>query len=128
MGLRELAEADLAVTLEDAATGFAFAISVTDPAGTVAPLNGQSNDVGQAIDVETGQIVSGRIASVVLRLSSIAAAGLVGIPQGIQDGTSKPWIIRFDDINGNAFDFKVAESFPDRALGVVACRLENWTD
>jgi len=127
VGLRQTAEEDLAITLEDADGGFGFAISVTDPAGVIGLLTGQTNDVGQVIDAETGQIVSGRIASVTLRISSLATAGL-GIPQGVQESTSKPWIIRFDDINGNAFDFKVAESFPDRALGVVACRLENWTD
>lgn len=126
MSLRALAEADLAVTLEDDVTGFGWAITVTAPDGTVVPdLIGQSDDIGQVIDPDTGQAVSGRLASVVLRISSLTAAGLT-LPQGIVDSASKPWIIQFDDIGGTSHKFKVQQSNPDRALGVVSCLLESY--
>lgn len=126
MGLREIAEQDLALTLEDI-DGFGYNIQVTDPAGLSKPLVGRSGDIGQAIDVDTGQLVSGRTASVSLRISSLTAAGL-GLPEAVADSTSKPWRITFDDINGVSFAFKVSQSAPDRTLGLVTCHLENWED
>lgn len=125
MSLRVLAEEDLGGILEDAVTGFGFSIKVTDPSGTFGTLTGFSNDIAQLIDPDTGQAVSGRLASVALRISSLTTAGL-GLPQGIADAGIKPWIIEFDDINGNPFKFKVAQSNPDRALGLVICLLELY--
>lgn len=125
MSIRQLAESDLGLILEDGATGFGWPITVTDPSGTVRPLTGFSDDIAQIIDPDTGQAVSGRLASVALRISSILAAGLT-LPRGIADAGIKPWVIEFDDINGNAFKFKVAQSNPDRALGLVTLLLELY--
>jgi hypothetical protein len=125
MSLRQLAEADLGVILEDSATGFGWPISVTDPDGNVGSLTGFSDDIAQVIDPDTGQAVSGRLASVALRISSLALAGLT-LPRGIADTGSKPWVVEFDDINGNAYKFKVAQSNPDRALGLVTLLLELY--
>lgn len=125
MGLRQLAETDLGVILEDSVTGFGWPITVTDPSGNAQPLTGFSDDIAQVIDPDTGQVLSGRLASVALRISSLTTAGLA-LPQGIADATKKPWIIAFDDINGNNFTFKVMQSNPDRALGLVSCILELY--
>lgn len=125
MSIRQLAESDLGLILEDGATGFGWPITVTDPSGAVRPLTGFSDDIAQIIDPDTGQAVSGRLASVALRISSILAAGLT-LPRGIADAGIKPWIIEFNDINGNAFKFKVAQSNPDRALGLVTLLLELY--
>ncbi len=125
MSLRILAEQDLSFILEDAVTGFGFPITVTSPSGTMSTLTGFSNDIGQLIDPDTGQAVSGRSASITLRISSLTTASL-GLPQGIEDESIKPWLISFDDINGNPFTFKVSASMPDRALGVVTCLLEFY--
>ena len=126
MGLRETAEADLGLILEDSSTGFGWPITVTDPAGKAESLVGFSGDIAQAIDPDTGQAVSGRLAMVSLRISSLLAAGFTDIPQGVASTTSKPWLITFDDINGNSFTFKVQQSNPDRTLGLVKCILELW--
>lgn len=126
MGLREQAEADLGGILEDKNRGFGWAITVTDPDGNYADLVGFSDDISQLIDPETGQVVSGRLASVVLRISSLTADGL-GLPVGISDASLKPWVVVFDDIGGTSHTFKVQQSNPDRALGVVSCILETHT-
>lgn len=125
MNLREQAERDLAVILEDGATGGGWPITVTDPAGVQATLTGFSGDIAQLIDPDTGQAVSGRLASVTLRIASLHAQGLQ-LPQGIADAGSKPWLIAFTDINGLAYRFKVSESHPDRGLGIVSCDLEAY--
>lgn len=124
MSLRELAEQDLATTLEDVA-GFGWPVTVTNPAGDSAALIGQSTDVAQIIDPDTGQAVSGRMASVALRASSLDAAAL-GRPVGVADAGVKPWIVEFDDINGASYKFKVAKTNPDRALGILVCILEPY--
>lgn len=123
--LRTQAAADLRVILEDSAAGFGRAITVTDPAGFSAVLTGLSDDIGLTIDPQTGVAVSGRTASVALALASLTAAGFA-IPKGIADGASKPWVITFDDIEGNAHTFKIAEAMVDRAAGLVVCMLEAY--
>ena len=127
MGLRTIAEQDLGVILEDSVTGFGWSIIVTDPSGNSGsgPLTGFSDDIAQIIDPDTGQAVSGRLASVALRISSLTLAGL-GLPRGIADAGIKPWIVEFNDINGNPFKFKVSQSNPDRALGMVVLLLELY--
>lgn len=125
MSLRQLAEADLGVILEDSVTGFGWPITITDPDGNVGSLTGFSDDIAQVIDPDTGQAVSGRLASVALRASSLAMEGLT-LPRGIADTTGKPWVVEFADINGAPYKFKVSQSNPDRALGLVTCILELY--
>lgn len=125
-GLRELAEADLGNILNDDTYGFGWSITVTDPAGASAVLKGFSNDISQLIDPDTGQAVSGRLATVAIRIADLVTAGL-GLPVSIVELASKPWVIEFNDINGNSYKFKVNESNPDRAIGMVVCLLELYS-
>ena len=125
MGLREIAEQDLAITLEDSVYGFGWDIVVTNPAGATLALVGSSNDIAQMIDPDTGEAVSGRSASVSLRISTLVAGGFA-LPENKPDEATRPWLITFDDINGNEHKFAVSKSNPDRALGIVTCLLEAW--
>lgn len=124
MGLRDQAELDLATTLEDP-DGWGWAINVTAPDGDTVDLYGQSNDIEQLIDPDTGTAVGGRLASCAMRISTLAAAG-IAMPEGIQESAGKPYVIVFDDIGGTAWTFKVNESRPDRGMGVVVCILEQY--
>ena len=124
MGLREQAIADCAAIVADA-DGFGWPITVTDPAGTSAELTGLSTDISQAIDPDTGVVVSGRGASVALSMSALTAAGL-GMPKGIADSGSKPWVVAFADAAGVTNTYKIADARPDRALGLVVCVLEGY--
>lgn len=127
MGLRQLAEQDLGLIMEDTATGFGWPITLTAPDGTVGALTGFSDDIAQVIDPDTGQAVSGRLASVAIRIGLIMQVlPGQGLPVGIADSGSKPWLVEFDDINGNTFIFKISQSNPDRALGLVTCILELY--
>jgi len=120
MGLREIAENDLGMILGDT-NGFGWAIVIIDPSEVSYSRTGFSNDISQVIDPDTGQAVSGRRASVAIRISDLPE-----LPVAIANTASKPWIVKFNDINGNNFTFKVIESNPDRALGVVTCLLEFY--
>lgn len=124
MALRDIAEADLAATLEGD-EGVEF--TVTDPTGNSATLRGVQNDIGTMIDPNTGQAVSGRQAHAVIRIATLTAAGL-GLPINVQDSGGKPWIFDMQSVNGEAARFKVIKSRPDRALGVVSVALGSFAD
>jgi hypothetical protein len=126
VGLRELAEQDLAVIVEDRDGGFGWDIVVTDPAGVNYTLVGLSTDIAQAVDPETGQLVTGRSAAVSIRISSLLLAGATSLPRAIPDKGGKPWLVSFDDINGAPWTFKVQHASPDRALGVLTLQLELY--
>lgn len=125
MNLRALAESDLSFIVEDGATGFGWDITLTDPSGNTGSFTGLSDDIAQVIDPETGQAVSGRLASIALRTSTLLAEGFT-MPVGIADASVKPWLVEFEDINGLPYKFKVTQSNPDRALGLVTCLLETY--
>lgn len=128
MGLRGIAEADLAGILEDDVNGFGYPITLTAPDLTSKTLKGFSSDIGLLIDPDTGLAISGRRATIALRISTLIAQGFTSLPAAIQDSTLKPWIVDFDDINGNPFKFKVQDAQPDRGLGIVTCTLEIYED
>ena len=125
MGLRETAESDLGGILEDSVTGFGWAIAVTSPALVTVNLTGFSDDISQVIDPETGGVVSGRLITASLRMSSLNAA-FSELPVGINGKASKPWLFEFLDIAGVSAKFKVVQSNPDRALGIVSFILELY--
>lgn len=125
MGLRETAKADNHVILNDSVFGFGYSIVITDPTGTDTPFTGFSNDISQIIDPDTGVAVSGRLATVAIHIKDLFDAGLE-LPVGVADSASKPWLFTFDDINGISQVFKVAQSNPDRAIGMLVCILEFY--
>jgi hypothetical protein len=127
VNIRQLAEADLAVTLEDEVGGFGWPVTITDPAGVSASLSASSGDIAQVIDPDTGQPVSGRLATAVVRISSVYAAGFTELPRAIANTALRPWVVQFDDINGRPHTFKVSQSNPDRTLGMLSLILEAYT-
>jgi hypothetical protein len=116
------AAADARAIVEDAAA-FSWPVTVTNPSGLSAVLNGLTKDIAAHVDPETGIVVSSRTASVTLSTASLETAGL-GVPKNIPQKTSKPWVIQFFDVAGMLHAFKVIDSLPDTTLGLVVCRLE----
>lgn len=123
MNLREQAENDLKMTLEDDDFGFAFEATVTNPAGVSAVLKIQSGDVHLLFEPESDIFVAERTAHASMRISSLTAAGL-GLPQAEPDENKNPWIIEFPDANDVLRKFTVAEARPDRTLGIVTVILQ----
>lgn len=127
MGLRAQAEADLSTTLE-APEGFGDPFTLTDPGGfaSATQLYGRTADIGATIDVDTGQPVTGRQATLTARISTLLAAGYSGLPVAVAGATGRPWLVSFAGPSSPAQLYKVKESRPDRALGVVTLILEFW--
>lgn len=126
MGLRSQAEADLGVILENE-DDFGFPITLTDPSGEVANLIGFTHDISEVIDPNTGTAVTGRDINVSLRTGSILDENLA-IPQGVADTDKKPWMVKFNDLEGQSGTYKVRESRPDRQLGVVVLICEFYEE
>jgi hypothetical protein len=119
MDLHQLAESDLAFTLE----GDGQTITLTDPAGSSADFQAISNDISLLIDPDTGVPVSGRNVNVALRIATLRTAGFQ-LPKGIEDGAEVPWLVDYTTVNGDQIKAKVMASNPDRAIGVITLRLE----
>jgi hypothetical protein len=113
--------------LNDTESGFGCVMLITGPDGTAAEFTGFTTDIAFVIDPETGVPVSGRSASVAISLSDVAWRGME-LPRGIQDQSKKPWIVEFNDVNGNPFIYKVMTSNPDRTLGMLTLQLEFYRD
>lgn len=126
MNLRALAEADLGRILENKSTGFGWDITLTNPEGKTELLTGFSQDIALAIDPDTGMLVSGRTASVALRIGLLRAKGFTENPRNISDENKKPWVVGFKDINGTPCLFKVMKSNPDTMIGCVTLLLEAY--
>lgn len=125
MSLRLQLEKDLGHILEDKTSGFGWDIVLIDPENNNYNFVGFSNDISQVIDPETGMVLSGRTVSVALKISSILESGMK-MPKGVEDSSSKPWLVQFKDINGSDYMFKVSKSNPDRAIGILTCLLESY--
>lgn len=127
MNLADQAAADLLAIVGDSASGFGKPVVVTDPSQTQATITGFVQDIAQEISPETGQLVMGRTASVVLPIAALAAAGL-GVPRGVADKNAKPWLITVSDSTGTSHTYKVVEAKPDATpgIGLVVCLLGGW--
>lgn len=98
---------------------------LTDPEGNSVPFVGLSNDISAVIDPGTGMVVSGRSATLTLRLTSLISAGMP-VPRGTHDSSRKPWRVRVADISGVEANFKVVRADPDKTIGVVVLHLEAY--
>lgn len=125
MNLRELAEQDAFAIMTDSATGFGWPITITDPDGLSGSFTGFSADIAQAIDPDTGQVVSGRLATVAVTQRELNDKGM-GHPNGVASKASRPWVVQFQDLFGQAYSFKVSEANPDRTIGAVVLQLEAY--
>ena len=125
MSLLTIAEANLALSIESTAL-FGQSITLTDPAGLAVAMVGSSNDIGAMIDPDTQQFVSGRSASMALRISSIYAAGFTVLPVGVAERSSKPWRVTYTAKDSKSYEFAVRQTMPDRTAGVIVLALELY--
>ena len=107
MNLREQAEADNAIILEDDVAGFAVAITFTSPdAAQTVTVKGQFTKISVEIDPETGLMVRGSTVAFTVRLSSLGGI----IPE-------ENWKVESTDITGTAFAGYCQALMPDYTSG-----------
>lgn len=121
MSLIDQIQADVKAILNDTACSVGVPIVITSPAGVSESFTGFSNDIALLIDPDTGEAVSGRIATIAVSMLSLEDAGFSN-PEGIPDLDSKPWVVEF---SGKVF--RVTESHPDHTTKLLTCTLTAYT-
>jgi hypothetical protein len=126
MNLRDLAAAHHRLIVGDAANGFAREITLVDPEGRTANVNGFWNDVMvDRIDPQTGSMVSARQVFVRIPNKAIRDAGFLALPRGASDG--KPWMVKYAGLSGREpLPMKVSEVRVDRTFDAIDCFLEPY--
>jgi hypothetical protein len=128
MGLRAQAASDAKKILNDATSGAGWTILIYDPAAPSVAVSfvGFSNDIAFTLDPDTDDFVSARRASIAISLTDVEASSLTGLPEAIPDTAGRPWVVKFDDLNGTTYTWKVAQSLPDRAVNLLVLDLEAY--
>lgn len=126
MSLLARAAADVRSILNDVAGGFAIPITIIPPDYAEVVINGFQTDVGLAIDPDTGVMVAGRKASIVISQADLAAADLA-IPEGIPEDDENPWLVRWTPPTGGEQTMKVVSALPDK-LGCLVLTVVSWRE
>lgn len=125
MGLLADAIADVRAILTDT-DGFGLATTVTSPSGTSAALTGFASDIGQTVDAETGQPVTGRRIHVAYPVGDVRTA-FSALPEGFTDTSAPPWLVELQlPTMASAVTYAVMETMPDDHAGCVVCFLEPY--
>ncbi len=114
MSLMSIAEADLAVTLEDAANGGATMYTLYSPDGEGYPVAGVVGDIGYLIDSD-GSPVEGRSIVVTCRISTLNGYAVNELKSMYP---SRGWWAECPDVNGKQWKLFVIRNEPDRTLGI----------
>jgi hypothetical protein len=114
MSVRELAESDLAETLEDA-DGAGSPFTLIDPTNTEYPLTGTFGDIGYLLDSETGLPVQGRTITATYRMKSLFEKTIY--PPG------RGWRVKVNGLDGAEHIFHVVNYEPDRTIGIGRLKL-----
>ena len=124
MNLYAQALADTTAILEDSANGFGVPMVLKNPDGVIQEITGHAADIGNTIDPETGQNISGRAVHVSLPTNSLT----IGRPKGVPDESISPWLVTLQ-LPGESSPqtFKIFETMPDR-VGVIVCFCEEWKE
>lgn len=125
--LRHIAEDDLKITLEDDQFGFGIECLIDDPDGNSDTFVVQSGDVHLLFDTDTGVPVNNRTAHIAIRIASLYEKGFA-LPKRQPDESKNIWKFTFQDVNGVLYKFTVADTMPDRTLGIITVILELLKD
>jgi hypothetical protein len=114
MNVRELAESDLAETLEDA-DGAGSPFTLIDDEQKEYHLTGTFGDIGYLLDNETGLPVQGRTITATYRMKSLFKE--TNRPPG------KKWQVKVKGLNDTEYTLNVVNYEPDRSVGIGRLKL-----
>ena len=114
MNVRELAETDLAQTLEDT-SGAGSPFTLIDKDGNNFRVTGTYGDIGFMLDNETGLPVQGRTITATYRMSTLLEKTSKVPTQG--------WRVRAFDLSRKEHVLFVVNYEPDRTMGIARLKL-----
>ena len=101
-------------------------IKLLEPDGAEHPLTVGTRNISQAIDPDTGELVSGQFISVTISLLTLAEKN-ISMPRNIQGHSENPWlVVMINHITNAETTYKVIHSAPDFTLGLIVCDLGNY--
>ena len=97
-------------------------ITLITPGGLKYPVHGIVAVVHNMIDADTGQPVSGFVATVSINRLTLNDLG-IAIPEGEASQNERPWLVREINIDGVEVTYKITRAAPDEANGNILCDL-----
>ena len=92
------------------------------PDGLKYPLNSIVSVIHNLIDPDTGQPVSGFLATASINRLDLNALD-IALPEGEASEFERPWLVRETNIDGIEVTYKITRSAPDEANGNILCDL-----
>lgn len=125
MSLLDRMRKDSQRIMNSARCGFSTAITLTDPSGVGYPFNSIIAVIHNLVDPDTGQPVSGFLATASINTLDLLALGLE-IPEGEMSESARPWTITETNIQNVVVTYKIVSAAPDEANGNILCDLVNY--
>ena len=105
--------------------GFSTDIVLIDPNDVEYPLKSILTVIHNLIDPDTGQPVSGYLATASINRLDLNALGIT-LPEGVSDELQRPWAVRETNIDGVVVNYKITRAAPDEANGNILCDLGSY--
>lgn len=125
MSLLDRVQKDAQRIMNSEKFGFSTPLVLTEPNGTTHDLKGIVSVIYNLIDPDTGQPVSGFLATVSLNKLDLLDAG-IDIPVGEMDTNSRPWAVETTLVGGETILTKVVRSSPDKTNGNILIDLGKY--
>lgn len=125
MGLLDRMRKDSQRIMNSDRFGFSTAITLTDPDGVGYPFNSIIAVIHNLVDPDTGQPVSGFLATASINILDLQALGLE-IPEGEMSELSRPWTVTETNIQNVVVTYKIVRAAPDEANGNILCDLVTY--
>ena len=125
MSLLDRVQKDSQRILNSEKFGFSTPLVLTDPSETAHDLKGIVSVIHNLIDPDTGQPVSGFLATVSLNALDLRDKG-IDMPEGEMDSNSKPWKVQTTVVGGVQISTKVTRVAQDETNGNILIDLGNY--
>ncbi|AUR86591.1 hypothetical protein NVP1087A_10 [Vibrio phage 1.087.A._10N.261.45.F9] len=125
MSLLQRLQKDSQRIMNSSKFGFSTDIVLIDPNDVEYPLKSILTVIHNLIDPDTGQPVSGYLATASINRLDLNALGIT-LPEGVSDELQRPWTVRETNIDGVVVTYKITRAAPDEANGNILCDLGSY--
>lgn len=125
MSLLQRLQKDSQRIMNSSKFGFSTDIVLIDPDDVEYPLKSIVTVIHNLIDPDTGQPVSGYLATASINRLDLNELG-VTLPEGVSDELERPWTIRYTNIDNVVITNKITRAAPDEANGNILCDLGSY--
>lgn len=106
--------------------GFSTSVTLVEPDGTEHPLKSIISVIHNLVDPDTGQPVSGYLATASINRLDLNVLGIM-LPEGVSNELARPWTLRETNIDNVVVTYKITRAAPDEANGNILCDLGSYT-